>query len=169
MQTEISGCCSLSEGSCLAPRVFQEKFGETFKAAVKERQMERETKNAWTTLLQDRKTIPAHDTAEAKASYRQLVKDDIPATMSVFQEYHEWVDIDPISNARLKDSNGDYVVVSGQMSNEQLAAGLIESWSKATPMSTLIVELPAQILHMSCRTILHIIIKMLFVRAILKV
>ena len=65
-----------------------------------------------------------------------------PATMSVFQEYHEWVDIDPISNARLKDSNGDYVVVSGQMSNEQLAAGLIESWSKATPMSTLIVELP---------------------------
>ena len=62
--------------------------------------------------------------------------------MSLYKEYHEWIDTHPIINTRLRDSSGDYVVTEGQMSNEQLAAGLIEHWSKANPMSTLIVELP---------------------------
>ena len=40
------------------------------------------------------------------------------------------------------DGNGDVAVTDRAMPTEHIASNLLEAWSKATPMGTLIVELP---------------------------
>ena len=73
----------------------------------------------------------------------------IPATMSVYKEYHEWVDLHPITNVRPKDADGNIEMVNGYMSTEHVAAKLMEEWTKKTALSTVIIEIPTSTSFMS--------------------
>ena len=66
----------------------------------------------------------------------------IPASMAQYKEYHDWVEVHPITNTRITESDGSLNMIPGQMSNEQKAGKLIEEWTKKTPMSTVIIEIP---------------------------
>ena len=66
----------------------------------------------------------------------------IPATLAEYKEYHEWKTIHPIVNTRLTDAQGDVITTPGEMSTEHIAAKLMEEYTKRTPMSTLIIEIP---------------------------
>ena len=67
----------------------------------------------------------------------------VPATMSIYKEYQEWVNFTSINHFRVTDTNGDFVMgPNGEGSTEQYAANLIAKYASLTSMSTLIVEIP---------------------------
>ena len=66
----------------------------------------------------------------------------IPASMAQYKEYHDWVELFPITNKRRTESDGSYNMIRGEMSTEHMAGKIIEEWTKKTPMSTVIIEIP---------------------------
>ena len=73
----------------------------------------------------------------------------IPATMSVYKEYHDWVELHPITSNRPKDADGNIEMVNGYMSTEHVAARLMEEWTKKTALSTVVIEIPTSTSFMS--------------------
>ena len=66
----------------------------------------------------------------------------IPATLAEYKEYHEWQNVHPIENTRRTDEGGNTIMIVGEMSTEHMAGKLMEEYTKRTPMSTLIIEIP---------------------------
>ena len=66
----------------------------------------------------------------------------LPAALAEYKEYHEWVSLHPITNSRRYDASGNIIQVEGEMSNEHIAGKLFEEYTRKTPMSTLLIEIP---------------------------
>ena len=66
----------------------------------------------------------------------------LSATLAEYKEYHDFQTLHPVENTRLTDAQGDIIQVQGEMSTEHKAGKLMEEYTKRTPMSTLIIEIP---------------------------